>query len=91
MPDKLKDHLGNEREVDTDRLPDGAPAKEGKASPPSGQGGATPHDGVAYQDQWPANPPPSESAAAKGKENDELLGHTNNPTVANEKTAKAKK
>lgn len=38
-------------------------------TPPTGQGGAAPHDGVAFQDQWPANPEPSEAAAEKGAEN----------------------
>lgn len=29
------------------------------------EGGKTPHSGAHYQDMWPANPPPSESAQAK--------------------------
>lgn len=81
MPDKqdeITDQRGNKVEVDTSKLPDDAPAKSGDVTPPSGQGGATPHDGISHQDKWPPNPAPSESAAAKGKENDEIgTGDTN--------------
>lgn len=69
-PDAITDQWGRPVEADTSKLPDGAPAKDGTPTAPSGQGGATPHDGISYQDQWPANPPPSEAAAAKGAEND---------------------
>ena len=64
------DHFGETREGDRDRYPEGSPAREGSTTPPSGQGGASPHDGVSHQDQFPPNPEPSESAAAKGEEND---------------------
>lgn len=34
-------------------------------------GGKNPHKGDHYQDQWPPNPPASESAEAKAKEDEE--------------------
>jgi hypothetical protein len=34
------------------------------------KGGKTPHDGSHYQDMWPPNPPPSESAQAKAEEDE---------------------
>lgn len=37
---------------------------ETKAEAPTG--GKTPHDGVSYQEQWPANPEPSATAKAWG-------------------------
>ena len=42
--------------------------KEG--TPPSGQGGKTPKNRPDYQDQWPPNPEPSESAKAWGEKVD---------------------
>lgn len=65
----LKNQFGEDVPWDGDRYPDGSPAKEGKSTKPSGQGGMTPKSRPDYQDMWPANPPPSESAAAKGEEN----------------------
>jgi hypothetical protein len=73
MPDKVKNQWGEELEMDTDVYPKGSPAKEGKEpTPPSGQGGASPKNRPDYQDQWPANPPPSESAQAQADLNDEM-------------------
>lgn len=87
--EELTDQRGNKVEVDTSRLPDDAPAKTGKTTPPSGQGGANPHDGVSYQDMWAPNPEPSESAKAKGEENDKVAtGDTNDVTLANERAKK---
>ena len=43
---------------DLDRYPEGTAARAGETTAPSGQGGATPHDGVSYQDQFAPNPEP---------------------------------
>jgi hypothetical protein len=43
-----------------DRYPENSNARKGVTTLPSGQGGATPHDGVSYQDQWPPNYIPAE-------------------------------
>jgi hypothetical protein len=81
--DKLKDHWGNEVEQNVDGLPDDAPAKTGNTTPPSGQGGASPNTRPSYQDQFPPNPEPSASAAAKGEENDAVAkGETKKEKVA---------
>ena len=72
-PNTLKDMLGEERPYDPERYPDGSAAKEGHITRPSGQGGATPKARPDHQDMFPANPPPSESAAEKGEENDRLI------------------
>ena len=86
--ERPKDQWGNEAEANLEGLPDDAPAKTGQVTGPSGQGGATPHDGISYQDKFSPNPPPAESAAAKGKENDEVAtGDTNDVTKANERLA----
>lgn len=81
----ITDQRGNKVELDTSKLPDDAPAKTGKVTPPSGQGGATPHAGDSYQDLFSPNPEPSESAAAKGKENDEIGTGDTNPVVSAKK------
>jgi hypothetical protein len=84
--ERPKDHFGNERDVDTDRFPEGSPAREGSTTRPSGQGGASPHDGISYQDQFVPNPPPSESAAKKGEENDRVSrGEVTEVELANER------
>lgn len=89
---ELTDQRGNKVKVNTDNLPENAPARTGKTTPPSGQGGANPHDGISYQDQFPPNPEPSESAAAKGKENDEIgTGDTNPVPSVQREGAKEKK
>lgn len=83
-----KDQFGNEPDWDFDRYPDESPAKQRSTTPPSGQGGAKPHDGVSHQDMFPPNPPPSESAAAKGEENDRVArGETTHVELANERLA----
>lgn len=66
----LTDQFGNAVEPDTSKLPEDSPAATGDIKPPSGQGGASPHDGLSYQDKFSPNPEPSESAAEKGAEND---------------------
>ena len=66
------DQWGNQVDQNLDKYPEGSAAREGKATLPSGQGGSSPHDGVSYQDQWPANPEPSESAKAWGAKVDEV-------------------
>lgn len=71
------------------RLDDEAPGKSGKTTPPSGQGGATPHDGVSYQDYFAPNPEPSESAAKKGEENDEIQTGDTNPVIPVDKQKKS--
>src|SRR6188768_2558014 len=55
---------GEVAEIDKSKYPDDSPANKGKATPPSGQGGETPKSRPDYQDQWPPNPEPSESAKA---------------------------
>lgn len=83
-----KDQFGNPVEVDTSKFPDDSPAAQGQTTPPSGQGGASPHDGISYQDKFPPNPPPSESAAEKGAENDRIArGEVTDVGLANEKLA----
>lgn len=66
------DQWGNKREQNLDRFPEGSPAREGKTTAPSGQGGSSPHDGISYQDQFPPNPEPSDTAKAWGEKVDEL-------------------
>jgi len=76
----IRDHWGREVEPRVDGLPDDAPAKTGETTRPSGQGGATPHDGVSYQDQFSPNPPPSDSAREHGEKLDaEARGETVEP------------
>ena len=60
----LPDEHGEVPEIDFSKYPDDSAAHSGKATPPSGQGGATPKRRPDYQDQFPANPEPSESAKA---------------------------
>lgn len=66
------DMYGNKVDQKLDRFPEGSAAREGRATLPSGQGGASPHDGISYQDQWPANPEPSETSKAWGEKVDEI-------------------
>jgi hypothetical protein len=68
----MKNRWGEEVPYDASKYPEGSPAKEGKLTGPSGQGGATPKSRPDYQDQWPANPPQSEHAKAKAEENDKI-------------------
>jgi hypothetical protein len=68
MPDKW----GNQRDMELDRYPETSAAREGQATPPSGQGGASPKSRPDYQDMFPANPEPSETAKAWGERVDEL-------------------
>lgn len=89
MPlERPKDHFGEVRDVDTSRYPDDSPAAKGETTPPSGAGGASPHDGISHQDYFPPNPPPSESAAEKGRENDRVArGEVTEVELANERLA----
>lgn len=59
------DEFGETRE-DRDRYPEDSNARKGETKAPSGQGGATPHDGTSYQDQFPPNPEPDEASKAWG-------------------------
>jgi hypothetical protein len=84
----LKDHFGEPAEYDPDRYPEGSPAREGSMTRPSGQGGASPKRRPDYQDQWPEMPEPSESAKAKGEENDRVArGEVTEVELANERLA----
>lgn len=71
-PNTLTDKFGNERPYDGSKYPEDSPAATGNTTRPSGQGGATPKSRPDYQDMFPPNPPPSESAAAKGEELDRI-------------------
>jgi hypothetical protein len=84
-----EDHFGNKHEGDRDRYPEGSPAREGQTTRPSGQGGASPHDGTSYQDQFVPNPEPSEAARKKGEENDRIAkGEITDLELANEKSGR---
>lgn len=84
----LKDHFGQEADYDEGRYPEGSPARDREMTRPSGQGGASPKNRPDYQDQWPKNPPPSESARAKGEENDRIArGEVTQTELANERLA----
>jgi len=58
----MPDEFGEVADIDTSKYPDDSPAGRGEATGLSGQGGATPKRRPDYQDQFPENPPPSESA-----------------------------
>lgn len=66
------DQWGNQVDQKRDKFPEGSAAREGSATLPSGQGGSTPHDGISYQDQFPANPEPSDINKAWGEKVDEV-------------------
>lgn len=61
------DQWGDTHEVDRDTFPEGTNARAGETTAPSGQGGATPHDGISYQDKFPPNPEPDDVTKAWGK------------------------
>jgi hypothetical protein len=63
----LPDENGDVPDIDFEKYPDDSAAHRGEATPPSGQGGASPKRRPDYQDQFPENPPPSESAKAWGE------------------------
>jgi hypothetical protein len=63
----LPDENGDVAEIDFSKYPDDSAAHSGKATPPSGQGGQTPKRRPDYQDQFPANPPPSDTAREWGE------------------------
>jgi hypothetical protein len=60
----LPDENGDVAEIDFSKYPDDSAAHSGKATPPSGQGGATPKRRPDYQDMFPANPEPDEATKA---------------------------
>jgi len=68
----MPDQWGNKADIETERYPETAAAHSGKATAPSGQGGANPKSRPDYQDQFPANPEPSDTAKEWGKKIDEL-------------------
>jgi hypothetical protein len=68
----MPDLHGDVKDIDFDKYPDTSAAHSGKATPPSGQGGATPKSRPDYQDQFPANPEPSDTAREWGEKVDEL-------------------
>lgn len=72
-PNTLTDQFGNERTWDAEKYPEGSAARDGTITKPSGAGGITPKARPDHQDMFPANPEPSESAKAKGEENDRVL------------------
>lgn len=91
------DEFGDTHE-DRERYPKGTAAREGTATLPSGQGGATPHDGTSYQDQFPPNPEPDEWTkqwgeylAAKAKAEREGGDVPDEPVPSAEPAAKSKK
>jgi len=63
----MPDEYGNVRDIDTEKYPDDSAAHKGTATPPSGQGGQSPKSRPDYQDQFPANPEPSEHAREWGE------------------------
>jgi len=63
----MPDEYGETRDLNLEKYPDDSAAHRGEATPPSGQGGATPKSRPDYQDQFPENPPPSETARAWGE------------------------
>jgi hypothetical protein len=68
----LPDQYGNVAEIDKSKYPDDSAAGRGTATPPSGQGGATPKSRPDYQDQFPENPPPDEATLAWAKKIQEV-------------------
>ena len=73
MPiEAMPDQWGNKADIETERYPETAAAHSGKATPPSGQGGSNPKSRPDYQDQFPANPEPSDVAKEWGAKVDEI-------------------
>jgi hypothetical protein len=68
----MPDDKGDKRDMELDRYPETSAARDGQATPPSGQGGKTPKSRPDYQDMFPANPEPSETAKEWGEKVDEL-------------------
>ena len=68
----MPDLHGDVADIDTEKYPDDSAAHEGQATPPSGQGGWSPKSRPDYQDQFPANPEPSDTAKEWGDKVDEL-------------------
>lgn len=58
---------GEVAEIDKAKYPEGSGGAKGTATPPSGQGGETPKARPDYQDMFPPNPEPSETAKAWGE------------------------
>lgn len=68
----MSNYKGDKAEIDLEKYPDDSAAHDGQATRPSGQGGATPKSRPDYQDMFPKNPEPSETAKAWGEKVDEL-------------------
>lgn len=60
----MPDQYGEVAEIDKAKYPEGSGGAKGTATPPSGQGGATPKSRPDYQDMFPPNPPPDEATLA---------------------------
>jgi len=63
----MPDEQGRVKDIPFEKYPDDSAAHSGKATPPSGQGGQTPKSRPDYQDQFPANPEPSDTAKEWGE------------------------
>jgi hypothetical protein len=63
----MPDARGNKADIDKSKYPEGSAAAKGMATPPSGQGGETPKSRPDYQDGFPPNPEPSDTAKAWGE------------------------
>jgi len=68
----LTDQFGNKHEIEKERYPEDSPAKQDVHTTPSGKGGLSPKSRPDHQDMFPANPPPSEHARARGEQNDKV-------------------
>jgi len=68
----MPDQWGEKADIKTEQYPETAAAHSGTATPPSGQGGAMPKSRPDYQDQFPANPEPSDVAKEWGRKVDDV-------------------
>ena len=68
----LTDQFGNRHDIEKDRYPEDSPAKQDVHTTPSGRGGLSPKSRPDHQDMFPANPPPSEHARARGEQNNRV-------------------
>jgi len=68
----MPDQWGNVAEIKREKYPEGSGGAKGKATAPSGQGGSTPKARPDYQDMFPPNPEPSDTAKEWGEKVDEL-------------------
>ena len=63
----MPDEYGNVAKIDTAKYPEGSGGNKGSATAPSGQGGQTPKSRPDYQDMFPPNPEPSDTAKEWGE------------------------